>query len=166
MPTAGSNSTVTLDWSKVHAPQETHACNCPHCDLTVEPVEMQPLVVGLADDASRHVTNRFVLIREDLAPVPPNYEGTLITGQPNTTSLAALMTRPTLGPPTGLAFHSSVLRVLELTGWDLRLVTGEEGVTRPKVVVVDTAGTPVGVATTTDPAAFDARLYTTHTERE
>lgn len=109
-----------------------------------EPPEWPSLVVADGDGLD-YVTDRFLMIRADLAPVPDDYEGVVIPGRPNASDLLASLAGISTERPVGRHFHWSTLKALELTGWDLRVLHGSD----KRVAVVDRTGLPIGVAIAT-----------------
>jgi hypothetical protein len=148
---------VVLDWRQLVDEPEIHACGCPHCpvDGELEPIAWPALFTTLANNVP-HVTDRWVSIRADRAPIPDGYEGPV----DDTASLRPAFTRATATdqPATDLRFWPSTLKALELTGWRLRLLVHRDDAPRLAkrvVAVVDERGEQIGLTLATSHGAGD-----------
>lgn len=137
---------TTLDWRDLAPEPEWHECDCRFCDLggDQEPVQWPLLVraeVREGEFVGEYVTDRFLMVRADLAPIPNEYEAT--TPQvANATKLLCSLAAVTDEPPHGSQhFRWSTLKALALTGWDLRVIQNSD----KRVAVVDGGGVPIGV---------------------
>lgn len=144
---------AVLDWRALAPKPERHDCDCRFCDMAgyPEPTEW-PLLVIADRDGVDYVTDRYMMIRADLAPVPADYEGGVLHDRPNVSNLLASLAGVSSERPVGQHFRWSTLKALGLTGWDLRVLTG---VAR-HVAVVDRAGLPIGVAIASSRECDDA----------
>lgn len=142
MPSAEKDAPQILDWRDLAPEPEWHECDCRYCDMggDQEPTEW-PLLLIADGDGVDYVTDRFMMIRADLAPVPDNYEGVVVASRPNCSDLLASLAGISTERPVGQHFRWSTLKALELTGWDLRLLHGSD----KRVAVVDREGLPIGV---------------------
>jgi hypothetical protein len=137
-----------LDWRHLAPEPQRHECDCRFCDLAGddEPLEFPTLVIADGDGVD-YVTDRYLMVRGDLAPVPDGYEGQVITQRPDASGLLASLAGISNRHPVGFHFRWSILKALDLTGWDLRLINGKtDPATGQRVAVVDQDGLPIGVA--------------------
>lgn len=137
---------AALDWRDLAPEPAWHECDCRFCELDgdQEPIQWPLLVRAEVRDGEyvgEYVTDRFLMVRADLAPIPDEYEAT--TPQvANATNLLCSLAAVTDEPPHGSQhFRWSTLKALALTGWDLRLIEGSD----KRVAVVDAEGNPIGV---------------------
>ena len=135
-----------LDWRDLAPAPERHECDCRFCDMggDDEPIKW-PMLVIADGDGVEYVSDRFMMIRADLAPVPDGYEGDVMGREPEGRAKASGLVASLAGVsnerPTGEHFRWSTLKALELTGWDLRVLRG----TDKRVAIVDRDGLPIGV---------------------
>lgn len=150
--------TGVLDWRELAPPQGIHCCDCDRCDDVgeLEPI-LWPLLVTMTVDGVDYVTDRYVMIRADLAPVPDGYEGPVLgpTAPPTRAFIAATVTDQTAD---GLTFPASTLAAIRAGGWRLRLLTPYVSVSRkpsPAVAIVTDEGEHVGWAMSSHGPASD-----------
>lgn len=133
---------AVLDWRDLAPEPEWHECDCRFCDMSgdQEPIRW-PLLVTAQADGVEYVTDRYLLVPADRAPVPADYES-VIQGIANASELVeALADTSDLKPTANQHFRQSTLKALALTGWDLRLIAGSD----KRVAVIDEDGTPIGI---------------------
>jgi hypothetical protein len=151
---SAENDGPILDWRDLAPEPEWHECDCRFCDMggDQEPIEW-PLLIVADGDGVNYVTDRFMMIRADLAPIPEGYKGVVLPDRPNASDLLASLAGISTEPPVGRHFRWSTLKALELTGWDLRLLQGSD----KRVAVVDREGLPIGVAIASSHECDDVR---------
>lgn len=157
--------TGVLDWRELAPPQDAHWCDCEHCDLkgALEPIEWL-LLVPMDVDGVDYVTDRFMMVRADLAPIPNDYEGHV--HPPSVPPARGFIDAAvTTTPADGLLFPRHVLKGVRLGGWRLRLLApymearseNKARASTPAVAVVTTAGEHVGWAMSSRGPESDAR---------
>jgi hypothetical protein len=139
---------VTLDWRKLVDEPELHSCGCDHCPVNgnFEPT-FWPTLVATSVDLISHVTDRWMAVRTELAPIPDGYEGEVQDGPP--LRAAFFRAQITDMSPTGLRFRPATLKALELTGWRLRLAehaADASPATTRACAIIDAEGRPIGWA--------------------
>lgn len=148
-----------LDWRELAPPQETHWCDCDRCDEQggPEPVDW-PL---LAPIGTEYVTDRYLAIRADLAPIPDDYEGQVLEHGPDSIP-DRWRCAVTDQAPTGTHFRWQTIKALEITGWRLRVPAHADADTYPAPflhAVIDSSGEQIGWAMSvksvvTNPSVF------------
>ena len=131
-----------LDWRELAPEPEWHSCECRFCDMDGEREPQEwPLLVVADGDGVDYVTDRYLMVRADHAPIPEGYEGVVAPERPNASDLLSSLIGISTERPVGQHFRWSTLKALDLTGWDLRVLRGSDR----RVAVVDREGLPIGV---------------------
>ena len=134
-----------LDWRELAPAPVPHNCNCENCDLVGEdePIDW-PVLVTVGKD---YVTDRYMMIRAELAPVPDGYEGPAMEGPPD---VAHRWTEPVSDKPADIAlFRQQTALAMALTGWRLMLLDHPAKATdaaRRRVGIVTADGEHIGWA--------------------
>lgn len=165
--TAETLRRAVLDWRDLAPEPEWHECDCRFCDMggDQEPIRW-PLLVTAQAGGVEYVTDRYLMVRADRAPVPADYESLIPTPANATDLVDSLADVSDFRPAPDQHFRQSTLKALSLTGWDLRLIRGSE----KRVAVVDEEGDPIGVTITAthvceDESSADlTRPYADHIE--
>lgn len=120
------NSLGVLDWRELAPPQQTHECDCSYCQEKgeLEPVQW-PLLVTFDLDGVSYVSDGLMAIRADLAPVPDGYEGT-VRAVKNAPPGPAKGAAPLRTQAYGVHFRWHVMKAIDATGWQLRLLDHPE----------------------------------------
>lgn len=140
--TAETLRRAVLDWRDLAPEPEWHECDCRFCDLggDQEPIQW-PLLVTAQAEGVEYVTDRYLMVRADRAPVPTGYEAIVPTSANATDLVSSLADVSDFRPAPDQHFRQSTLKALALTGWDLRLIKSSE----KRVAVVDEQAVPIGV---------------------
>lgn len=117
-----ASENALLNWRDLAPPQEIHGCDCGCCEMggELEAIEW-PMLVTFDLDGARYVTDRYLAVREDFAPVPEGYEGAVqhIETAPDGPAAGAT---PLRTQARGVHFRWHVMKAVESTGWQLRLL--------------------------------------------
>lgn len=139
----------TFDWRTLAPPQDTHDCDCEFCDRGGElhPVEW-PVLVPMLIGGVEYVTDRFMVLRADLAPIPDGYVGPVLDLGERAPS-GFLLAPPTDIPATDLTFRPEYVAAVETVG--ARLVLLDHGLdassmTKRAAGIVTASGELVGWA--------------------
>lgn len=112
-----TTTTQTLDWRDIAPEPELHSCDCEHCHLTGEPEDVDPAFLLVMDvDGEQYVTDRFMAIKIDRAPLPEHYGGPMLP--PIEKRRVGFMADEVSGTPANRhRFRDSITKALLLTGW-------------------------------------------------
>lgn len=123
-----------LDWRELASPPEQHVCDCGYCEMVGEPEPVQwPTLVPVPGEPE-YVTDRYLAIHADLAPVPEGYEGPVLSGGPKIPDSwhGEVLDQP----PLGLHFRWQTMLAVERMGWRLRLLANETRAWNERVTLV------------------------------
>lgn len=149
-----------LDWRELAPPPEMHSCDCAYCEEVGEwqPVAW-PSLIPCAVDGVTHVTDRFLMIKAEEAPIPDGYEGPILKG-PDLALDEWRASPVTDQPAEGIPFRWQVIKATEMTGWRLRLLDHPDDAsdhTKRAVGVVTATGDHIGWAMSTKDRVDDSR---------
>lgn len=140
---------MILDWNAILPEPIVHECNCGNCDHVGELEDVDaPLLLTMVVAGVSYVTDRFLAIRADLAPIPDGYEGP--TQGPIERHVSGFMaSRVTAQTPDNPRLRQPTVKALEQTGWKLRVLTHADDVSevqRRTLAVVTPEGEHIGWA--------------------
>lgn len=122
------DETPRLDWREIVEQEEpvVHLCNCEHCDYVGEEEPgWWPSLTRMSVDGVDYVTDRYLAVRADLAPIPESYEGEVMeTVLRKRSGFMAAAVLDVVVPPSAATYMTT--RALSLTGWTLSRLAGEE----------------------------------------
>lgn len=143
-----TKTTVILDWRELAEAPEPHFCDCSYCEMEGELEEIDwPTLVTTKRGDVEYVTDRYMMVRAERAPVPDDYEGSALPGPVDLGDRWQEL--PTDRPADDLTFRRSIRLALSLTKW--RLVHLDHAadasvITRKRVGVLDERGEHIGWA--------------------
>lgn len=137
-----------LDWRELAPAPEIHDCDCNYCDSNGLLEEIKwPSLVTCTVEGVPFVTDRYLMVRADLAPVPDGYEG-VVTPMQNDLDETFLGPAPLTRQAYGVHFRWSVMKAIDLMGWQLRYLDYPDDAKRPLkfAVFAQDNATQIGVA--------------------
>lgn len=135
---------AVLDWAITVPPPEIHACDCGYCEMNGDLEDpVWPMLAKAEQDGTEYVTDRYLMVRADLAPVPDTYPGKV--GQTIKITTPMVPNEATDAPANGMRFREPTIEAIKECGWRLRLIDGME----KRVAVIDRSGSVIGVAIST-----------------
>ena len=146
MTTRSDNA--VLDWRNLADVPQVHECDCRYCEMggDDEPVNWPDLVTAKRGDTA-YVSDRFMMVRADRAPIPEGYEGLVIS---QCVDLGSGWAEPvTSRPADDLFFRRSIRVAMNLTNWHLVHLDHPSGAAlnnRARVGVLDEKGDHIGWA--------------------
>lgn len=117
--------TAVVDWRDFEEPQQAHVCDCEHCDLVGEPLGQRfRLLYVIRMGAVEYVTDKYLALRSDLAPVADDYEGGCLA---DPSVMDPWPIHPLGGAPDpDTLFLWHIAKTCRDRGWQLRKTAGTE----------------------------------------
>lgn len=154
----------TFDWRTLAPEPTSHSCDCEYCDHNgeLDPI-LWPALRTYSHSDVDYVTDGYLALRADLAPVPDGYEGPLLPAGPLTNDWMDAWV--TASPATGAVLRQSTLGAIEQLGGRLRCTTWPPKKTGSQVLAITVEGRHVGWAISA-PAHQDAPGFREYQEPE